>query len=84
MAQNQRYNLSQNNGKIDQMIPIAALHNVVKEKITWIQDLRLVVQRQKQEQKEQEKEHRIRYQKCCYSYGMLSKKRKAQEMLKML
>ena len=84
MAQNPRSNPSQRTGMMDQMIPLEALQNVVQEQITWIQDLRLAVQRQRQEQKEQEEEHRSKHQKCCYPYVMHSEKKRAQEMLKML
>ena len=70
MAQNQGDNPSQRMGMMDQTIPLEALQNVVQEQITWIQDLRLTVQQQKQEQKEQEKEHRIKHQKCCYPDAM--------------
>ena len=62
---------------MDQTIPLEALQKVVQEQITWIQDLRLTVQQQKQEQKEQEKEHRIKHQKCCYPDAMHSEGRRA-------
>ena len=84
MAQNQGDNPSQRTGMMDQTIPLEALQNVVQEQITWIQDLRLTVQRQRQELKDQEKEHRSKHQKCCYPYAMHSEGRRAQEMLKML
>ena len=84
MAQNPGSNSSQRTGMMDQTIPLEALQNVVQEQITWIQDLRLTVQKQRQEQKEQEEEHRSKHQKCCYPDAMRSERRRAQEMLKML
>ena len=84
MTQNQGDNPSQRTGMMDQTIHLEALQNVVQEQITWIQDLRLTIQQQRQEQKGQEEEHRSKHQKCCYPHAMHSERKRAQEMLKML
>ena len=77
MTQNQGDNPSQRTGMMDQTIHLEALQNVVQEQITWIQDLRLTVQQQRQEQKDQEEEHRSKHHKCCYPHTMHSERKRA-------